>query len=357
MDILETIIELSHEFGTGSYVQGGGGNSSVKDGDTIWVKPSGTTLVGLKVEELLELDRGRIGRIYEMDTPEGVKEREDLVTRLLAEAKRNPDDERRPSVESPLHDSFDARYVVHTHPQLVGGMVCAHQSAEVAARLFPRHLYTPSVDPGYTVSMSLREEIARYRARAGVQPDAVFMENHGLVVAGDTADEVRSVSLDIMDTLKAEYEKAGVSTVLDIGPEPDPNHVADVIACVQESCDPEHTVCTVVDGCFTVPPGPLSPDHIVYMKSYPFLGVPSAGALQEFVAENGYSPRAVVTDQAVVCFGSTPNNARLAMDMAKDGALVAQLAEAFGGARFMSDDRRIFVEEWEAETYRQKIGS
>jgi ribulose-5-phosphate 4-epimerase/fuculose-1-phosphate aldolase len=44
LDLLLQITELSHQFGTSDYVKGGGGNTSVKDETTIWVKPSGTTL-------------------------------------------------------------------------------------------------------------------------------------------------------------------------------------------------------------------------------------------------------------------------------------------------------------------------
>ncbi|MDK2858172.1 MAG: hypothetical protein PWQ89_1291, partial [Verrucomicrobiota bacterium] len=39
MQDLKTIVELSHEFGTADYVKGGGGNTSVKNAATLWVKP------------------------------------------------------------------------------------------------------------------------------------------------------------------------------------------------------------------------------------------------------------------------------------------------------------------------------
>jgi rhamnose utilization protein RhaD (predicted bifunctional aldolase and dehydrogenase) len=48
MQDIQTIVELSHEFGTPEYVKGGGGNTSYKDESTLWVKPSGTTLAGLQ---------------------------------------------------------------------------------------------------------------------------------------------------------------------------------------------------------------------------------------------------------------------------------------------------------------------
>ena len=44
MHELEIITALSHEFGTPDFVIGGGGNTSFKNAETLWVKPSGTTL-------------------------------------------------------------------------------------------------------------------------------------------------------------------------------------------------------------------------------------------------------------------------------------------------------------------------
>jgi rhamnose utilization protein RhaD (predicted bifunctional aldolase and dehydrogenase) len=46
--------------------------------------------------------------------------------------------------------------------------------------------------------------------------------------------------------------------------------------------------------------------------------------------------------------------ASLALELAKDGALVCQLAKAFGGIQFMTDRARLFIENWEVESYRQK---
>ena len=68
MHDLKTIVQLSHEFGTPQYVKGGGGNTSYKDKQTLWVKPSGTTLAGLKEETFVTLDRSKVNGLYEVKT-------------------------------------------------------------------------------------------------------------------------------------------------------------------------------------------------------------------------------------------------------------------------------------------------
>ncbi len=355
MSILDSIVALSHEFGTSDYVQGGGGNASVKNETSLWIKPSGTTLGDMRVDQLLEVDRSRLMPLYTMTPPDEPEAREALITRMLAESRADQDVAMRPSVETPLHDSLEATFVVHTHPQLVGGMVCAVESREVSGRLFPDYLYVPSLDPGYTLSMQVREDVADYRSRHGRDPAAIVMENHGVLVAGNTADEVRDVYEHIMDALRVEYRQAGLATMLDVGPLPKTGRVAEIAGRVQAKCDDENLACSVGEGCFAVAHGPLSPDHIVYMKSYACFGEPTEERLAAFITRHGYPPRVVATEDAVVCFGSTPRNAQLAMDLARDGAVVAHLAQAFGGVRYMSEAQRLFIENWEAESYRRSV--
>jgi rhamnose utilization protein RhaD (predicted bifunctional aldolase and dehydrogenase) len=355
--LLDQIVELSHEFGTSDYVQGGGGNSSVKQDETIWVKPSGTTMAGIQADDFLEVARPRINALYDLVPPENVNEREALVTQLLADSRVDPEALVRPSVETPLHDSFSAAFVMHTHPQMVNGLMCSNNAASTCERLFPEHVCRPPADAGYTVCMQVRQAIADHVVAHGAEPTAVFMENHGIVVAGDTPEAVRATYAHIMDTLAAIYAEKGIPTKPAIGPSPDDARASAIAAVVQSTCDNANTAHWTASGLFAVANDAISPDHVVYMKSYAFFGEPTPDALQAFETKHGYSPRVVVTEDAVICFGSTPRNAGLALDLAKDGTVVAQLAEAFGGVRYMTDDGRRFIENWEAETYRQQVTS
>ena len=69
----------------------------------------------------------------------------------------------------------------------------------------------------------------------------------------------------------------------------------------------------------------------------------------------GAHPRLVTHDGMVYATGATLSQARTACELAADGAHVMRLAEAFGGARFMSEDQWRFVVNWEAEAYRQAV--
>ncbi len=118
MDLLDQITKLSHEFGTSAYVRGGGGNTSVKENSTLWVKPSGTTLADLTSSDFLAMDRSTLGRLYDVTPSDDASAREALVKEVMEQAVL-PQTPGRAPVEAPLHNSLAARYVAHTHPALV----------------------------------------------------------------------------------------------------------------------------------------------------------------------------------------------------------------------------------------------
>lgn len=352
---LETIIELSHEFGTAEYVKGGGGNTSAKNGDTLWVKPSGTTLAGLTADAMVVMDRAKLGRLYGVPTPSAPSAREALVKDMMAAAVR-PDSKGRPSVEAPLHDTFSTRFVVHTHPALVNGMTCARDGEAVCRRLFPDALWMPYIDPGYTLCMEVRKALRARVARDGREPGLLFLENHGVFVAAGTAAGIRAAYGRVMRTLAGEYRKVGVSTILKAGAAPSAADVDAMTRQLQASLGRD-AAAVAAGGAIPAPAGPISPDHIVYSKSYPLRVAPTANAVAQYKARYGYAPKVVAAAGAVWGIGTNAKNAALALEFAQDGALVEQLATAFGGIRYLSDTARDFIDNWEVESYRQKIAA
>ena len=352
MDILQTITELSHEFGTTDYVRGGGGNTSCKNAETLWVKPSGTTLGGLKPELFVALDRAKLGELYQVETPADASAREVLVKDMMANAVL-PDSSGRASVESPLHDSLSATFVVHTHPALVNGMTCGKNGKEKCQELFAKALWLDYIDPGYTLCMFVRDEIQKYTEANGQEPKIIFLKNHGVFVSGDTAEEIRATYKTIIDTLNKYYDEQGITAEVEVGPAP-AEKLAGEVSRKLVNCLGDQSEAVAICGMFDYPKGPITPDHIVYAKSYPFVGEPTKEAISEFVDKHGYEPKIAVCDNAVFGIGPTETKAALALELAQDGASVAKLAEAFGGIDFMTDQAREFIENWEVESYRSK---
>jgi rhamnose utilization protein RhaD (predicted bifunctional aldolase and dehydrogenase) len=352
MDLLNEIVKLSHEFGTPDYVKGGGGNTSCKSAESLWVKPSGTTLGGMTPSTFVAMNRSAMQRLYALSVPADSQAREALVKDVMAESVM-PGHTGRPSVEAPLHELLTGTFVVHTHPALVNGMTCSRTGAVVCARLFPDALWIPYIDPGFTLCVDVRKRVREFVSRSGKSPSLIFLENHGVFVTGDTADEIRSTYRRVMETLRAEYSRAGIAMTLSLAAPADAGAVEAVRAMIYGVMGPDASAIVNAAG-FAVAEGPVSPDHIVYSKSFAYTGELTRSGMSAFRAAHGYMPKVIVTPAGV--FGVSPamKQAALALELAQDGALVCQLARAFGGIQFMSDRARLFIENWEVESYRQK---
>ncbi len=353
---LDIITSLSHEFGTEPFVLGGGGNTSCKDGQTLWIKPSGTTLLALTPERFIAMDRKRLAELFAIQTPADATAREALVKSVM-EASVRPETPGRASVEAPVHDSFQARFVVHTHPTLANGLTCSLGGKAAAQRLFPDSLWLDYVDPGYTLSLRVREALAQYRGtHGGQEPRLMWLENHGVFVAADTAEEIRAAYAALMVSLTACYAEAGLATTLPPAREsPSAACFAAATQVLKATLGREAAV-ILARAPMACAAGPVSPDHLVYVKSFVYEGVLSAAAIQAFAARRGYLPHVVSTPDGLFACGATQTVAERAAEFAQNAVLVRHLARAFGGIQYLSDAARQFLENWEVESYRSKLG-
>jgi len=346
--LLDALTELSHEFGNTAYVFGGGGNTSAKNADTLWIKPSGTSLTDMTPERFVAIDREKLSVLYQFTPPADAAERESAVKDMMMAARR-PGSEARPSVETPLHDLIQSVFVIHTHPSLVNGLTCSQAAAATTARLFPEALWVPYIDPGFTLSMDVRDRLADYARQHGKQPTIILLQNHGIFVAGDTPETVRASYRQVMDTLKAEYQAAGIACSLPDTATPAPDRE------VMQQLQPLLEAGAVVGGSpITAAAGPLTPDHMVYAKAFPYNGDCTREGIAAYRQKYGYAPRIINTPTGVYTVGKDAKSAGLAWEAARDGAFIRQLADAFGGVRYLDDRARQFIENWEVESYREK---
>ncbi len=168
------------------FVQGGGGNCSVKSDGRMAVKASGYFL-------------------------EDVTEQSGYV--VLDESGRvcASGDNERPSLEAPLHRLL-GRFVIHTHPIVAGALVCADQGREAFQSLFPgdTSLWIPYAKPG----QELAAEIARALAANGGRSSedlVLFLENHGVFVSAPGKEECVGLHEFVIQRLEEFFGRTGRS--------------------------------------------------------------------------------------------------------------------------------------------------
>jgi rhamnose utilization protein RhaD (predicted bifunctional aldolase and dehydrogenase) len=256
-------------------------------------------------------------------------------------------------VEAPLHNILETKFVVHTHALLVNGMTCAKDGEAVCKRLFPDALWVEYIDAGYTLCMVLKDRIDQYKAEFGRIPKIIMLKNHGIFVSGDTAEEIRSLYASVMNPLREEYEKLGISE--DLGIEEN-GQDSETESKIKEIFG-EDAAFVESSGHFECVPGPITPDHLVYARAFPFSDELTQENADAYRAKHGFAPKVVIQNNRIYGLGKTEKNAGLALLFAQDGAQVMKLSQAFGGIEYMTDRAREFIENWEVESYREKVAS
>ncbi|MDO4950289.1 MAG: class II aldolase/adducin family protein, partial [Bacteroidales bacterium] len=140
MKEIEALIQISQKYGMDSrYVIAGGGNTSYKNSERLWVKASGHALATITEDGFAVLDRALLNPMGEKEYSGDSAQREEQVKNDLASACLTRD--RRPSVETSLHNCMGFAYVVHLHPTLVNGLMCSLNAESICRELFPDARY------------------------------------------------------------------------------------------------------------------------------------------------------------------------------------------------------------------------
>ncbi|MEX2444266.1 MAG: class II aldolase/adducin family protein [Alkalispirochaeta sp.] len=392
MNAVDEIVALSHRYGEGyDWVIAGGGNTSVKDEHTMWVKSSGTTLASIAAEEFVAMDRAKLAAIWDTPYPSEPDAREqkaleDLMAARAESSRPGSDNARRPSVETLMHALFPHRFVVHTHPTMLNGATCARRGEAAVREMFgDTALWVPTIDPGYTLARDMKNRVDQWLAdHDGEWPTIVVMQNHGLVVAAETIEEI-----DAMHEAVNEKVSSAIGRVPEMAPEErDSDRLrepAEAVARAMAEMYATHgnALERPVVTAFTNPElqrraasseamkpisSAFSPDHIVYSGHRPcYVDLPDdtnspqvlqsevLHAIHDYWHDENTAPKIVVIrGRAAVAVTQTERKTEIARLLFLNALQIAAYAESFGGSQFMPQDQITFVRGWEVEKFREQ---
>ena len=169
-------------------VQGAGGNVSWKDGDTLWVKASGTWLADAKAKDIFvpvdleDLRRSIANKNFH------------TIPKVIGESKL------RPSIETLLHALMPHKIVVHLHAvEILAHLVRVDPAAEFQ-RLVGDSIKWHFIDyykPGAELAVAIADSLLQ-------QPpaDVLFLRNHGLVIGGASIADIDITLQKLLTQLK-----------------------------------------------------------------------------------------------------------------------------------------------------------
>ncbi len=374
---MKNLIEMSHRYGANpAYVLAGGGNTSVKDDECLYIKGSGTSLATIDEAGFVKMDRKRLDAIWNNTYSEDAKIRESQVLGDMMGAML--DLGKRPSVETFLHNLFPQKYVVHLHPALVNGLTCSVEGKAAMEKLFGTDaIWVEECEPGFVLAKTVREALMAYEKETGKVPSLVFLQNHGVFAAADTVEGIDA----IYDRIFAEIGAKQTAEPDFADVETDRAFAAEIAPMLRMALwgDGAGSVVTFFtnkavagfiqdENAFKAVAKPFTPDHIVYCKaSYLFVEkADTADAqyallsekIEAFKKENGYMPRIIViAGLGVFAHGISKKTADTAKSLFLDAVKIASYAAAFGGSRSMGEHFIDFIVNWEAESYRGNVAA
>ena len=135
--MLNTLCNFSHKYGgCAEYVLAGGGNTSCKDENYLYIKGSGTALATIEPSGFVRMERAKLKDMLTKSYPECEAEREAAVLADLMSARAFGEEAKRPSVETLLHDLFPQKFVLHVHPTRVNGLTCSVNGEKIVKEEF-----------------------------------------------------------------------------------------------------------------------------------------------------------------------------------------------------------------------------
>lgn len=361
---LNDLVTMSNKHGRNpDLVLAGGGNTSAKDENALYVKGSGTSLATITEDGFVAMDRAKLAEIMKRQYPAEDKAREAAFLEDVMAARLNPGEGKRPSVEALLHNLFPQRLVLHLHPALVNGLTCSLEGEAAAKRLFGEEVvWVDECRPGYTLAKLCNDKMQDFIRKNGKPIEVMLLQNHGVFFAADTLGRIDHLLNSVIEKLEEQVTRRA-----DLTPAGSPDMK---VGAVQANLEGLYGGMSVHAGYAealkfssdtqSVEPllKPFTPDHIVYCKAFPlFIDDPAAIApsFEEFKAKHGYAPKIVIVKgMGFFALGENEKEAATAKMLFDDAVKIAVYTESFGGARHMADDMIHFIVNWEAESYRQK---
>ncbi len=370
---INALVAMSNKYGADAeFVLAGGGNTSYKTADTLYIKGSGTSLATITVDGFVKIDRAELEKIWSSKFSEVEAEREAQVLSMMMNSRKKGEEGKRPSVETLLHDLLPQKFVLHVHPALVNGITCSVDGEKIAAELFPDAVWVPSTKPGYILAALCREKLGEYERSHGRIPQIIFLENHGIFISADTTEEIDVIAKEVFDAIKKKVaifpckEKVDFDEALaeTLAPEIRMLYSAEGKAVVKHTAYHDIIAFARDREAFSPLADSFSPDHIVYCKAHP-LYVENKGdetpaelekAFRSYTEKNGFKPK-IIFVQGVGMFacGGTKKEAETASVVFEDAIKIATYAMSFGGAKHMSGELTAFISNWEVESYRAKV--
>jgi len=332
-------------------VQAGGGNSSLKiDGERMLIKASGVQLADVTETDGFSIVNYPMVSAFMKELAAGKNKVsvDEILEKALIEGARS-------SIETFLH-AISGKVTLHIHSLPVNILAASNEGMDKLRALFPEALFVAYATPGADLACRYYEAYLKKNAGKGdtVYP-VIFLQNHGLVVSGDTAEEVICLTEEV--NLKIEKEIS-----LDCSAY---RRAFEIFQVFENSSLPKGKVVVKAENekllqCFQKSDYQMwdyqfCPDCVVFggLKPYDYLSYPTADAVDTFAQKYG-EPVIITCGKEMYIRADSVRKAREIESVLSFSGQVA-MATGVKRLKLLPEEEQRFLVGWDAEKYRSQM--
>jgi len=363
LDDLELRVYTSRLLGNDdSLVLHGGGNTSVKINDILYVKGSGWDLGSIEKEGFSPVKTIKLISLLEYDRlsdSDMVKYQQDALVDKTAP---------NPSIEAILHALIPYKFVDHTHADAMVTISNSNRGEELIADIYRDYLIVPYVMPGFLLSKMV------YNMTDGIDWESIkgiILHNHGIFTFANSAKESYENMIEAVTLAEDYLKKSKKVKTHDLEKIKEIISKAkgyDIVMRINQSQIAKQFA-TKEDMALSQR-GVLTPEHIIRTKRVPIIFQDDyEKELEDYIQEykayferNSYdeimlnpAPNwAVLQDFGTVSFGKDEKEAKVIEDINNHTMKAMIDAKRLGGYKSISQKDSFYMEYWELEQMKLK---
>lgn len=351
----------------------GGGNTSLKLGDTLYVKGTGTNLAGVREQDFTAIGLDALRALLQDECLPDAE-----LMRRIDNCKLDPAAPK-PSIETLLHAALPYAFVEHAHADVVLAVANVAECETACAAAFGG--LAPVVPYRHSGAALARACKAVFERAATADTIGLILAFHGIVAFGDTA-RASYDNLQRLVGMAGEYlgrHGAPAQAAASASPVPaarlSPDGLRAAVSTIAGFPLAMNVVCTPATLAFAQRPdlaqvsqqGPPTPQHVIYTKRVPLIDGDVAGYARRYrdylartlgaVAEGRIdaAPRIALDPAFGLCaFGVDKRHAAIAGEIYLHDIDIITRASAHGAYR-AADEQDIALAELEYSGFEQRV--
>ena len=232
-------------------------------------------------------------------------------------------------------------------------------------------LYLKFTEPGYILAKTIDKEIALYRRKYKEEPHIIMLGNHGTFIGANTVKEIKELySLTIGKIKKKIKNKFSIRTLVEN------NKLKKLIPELKKilpgkAIEARHN--TLIAKFYAGKPTfnkiskAFTPDHVVYCRAK-HLFINETGSVEKIIKtlktelkkyknKHKYFPKIIaIKDIGYIGAEDSKKGTEIVLDTFEEIMKISYYSENFGGPTFLPEKTIEFIDNWEVEKYRRKLG-